>query len=520
MTASTALTTGAAAAARKAGATVDFNSLLIGANVLIVGLILQGWAYRGANEYADGLTVILGIALCAETIVALLLERRARDPFAILLAFIMTCYFSLRIYTLLLYPFSGVFERFAYGTSDTNYALVFVIIANVFLYAGLRVVRFGGAQAVDHEGWRPGSPWRAILLLFLAIVFGYFSVNYWTPENIPRVINFIVLFLSHSMVMLLALSYFILYRRSFSRLAAASIAVLVVAEIVLSILFGSRSAMLNTIQSIILVVLAIAGSLRLRVRHLVLAVLLSPLLVALAGAGFVIATQNRALKDTPTSFDLGQSLEYARFGASSLSDQKDLDIILPPIFARAGFFDFAAEVIAHRQEYSSIFTPATYFKSIVDNLLTPGFDVYDQPKIGNSLKFVYDSMGDPSKEVAEQFYQSDQLEIFGEFYALLGYASLPLFFLVAWLLKRTYVRLRARNPFMFTMKRVVVLFVWVEIINSFGLDWLAVEMFPLVVAILMYRGFFTSKRVVARGSGSAPSQRRDARAAGAPLAGT
>ena len=40
-----------------------------------------------------------------------------------------------------------------------------------------------------------------------------------------------------------------------------------------------------------------------------------------------------------------------------------------------------------------------------------------------------------------------------------------------------------------------MLFVWVEVINSFGLDTLAVEIFPLVIAIVMYRSLFACKQV-------------------------
>jgi hypothetical protein len=484
---------GAPHAPRQAPLTVDFGTLLMLANVTIAALIVWGWSIRGGNEYTDGLTPVLGVLLCVQNIVALALEARRRDPFVILLVFFMTFYFALRIFTLILYPFSGVFERFEYTPGDTDYALAFIIVANLFLYAGLRVVHFNDNLAVDVGRWRASSPFRAGILLMMAVGFGYFSSNYWTPENIPRVLNFLVLFISQHIIILMALSYYILFRRSFSLLAAVMLAFLVVAEIVLSVLFGSRSAIVTTIQSVMMVGLGITGYIKIRASYLALGVLSLPLLVLLAGASFLIATHNRVSKDTGEKFNVSRAVEFSREGARSLGDESSLEVLLPPIFARGGFFDFAAELIAHREEYASIFQPSTYYKSIVDNLLTPGFDVYDQPRIANALEFVYDNMGDPSKEIAEEFYQSDQLEIYGEFYAMYAWASLPLFFLVSWLIKRTYVRLKAPNPYSLTMKRVVLLFIWVEIINSFGLDWLAYEVFPLVVAIFMWRWFFASR---------------------------
>ena len=91
------------------------------------------------------------------------------------------------------------------------------------------------------------------------------------------------------------------------------------------------------------------------------------------------------------------------------------------------FFDFTSEIIAHQVKYDSIFTIKTYLKSIIDNLLTPGFDLFDQPKIANSLNFIYLGIGNPSKLLLETNYQSDQLGIYGEFFNLFGYFSFILF---------------------------------------------------------------------------------------------
>src|SRR5262249_27795051 len=139
-------------------------------------------------------------------------------------------------------------------------------------------------------------------------------------------------------------------------------------------------------------------------------------------------------------------------------------------------------------------------RSIVDNLLTPGFDVYDQPKIANSLQFVYFGLGAPSKMEANEVYQSDQLGIYGEFYALFGYGCLPLLFLIGLLLKRTYVRLHSTNPFTLAAKRAVTLFIFMKLIDSFGIDWVLIESLPLVAAIYAYSVFFAGRRITEPGS--------------------
>lgn len=52
---------------------------------------------------------------------------------------------------------------------------------------------------------------------------------------------------------------------------------------------------------------------------------------------------------------------------------------------------------------------------------------------------------------AHQFY------LYGELYGLLGYGSLPFFFIFGYGLKRVYIGLTQESPFIFTIKRLVIL---------------------------------------------------------------
>jgi hypothetical protein len=227
----------------------------------------------------------------------------------------------------------------------------------------------------------------------------------------------------------------------------------------------------------------------------VLAVALLPAVALVLIASFTISTYNRTAREGGgISLDVGRAVGSAAEASSDLTAGPGLDLLLPPIFSRAGFFDYSAEIIAHRAEYASVFNMWSYAKSIVDNVLTPGFDVYDQPKAANALVFIYLDSGSPAKSRVEESYQSDQFGIYGEFYALFGYASLPLLFFVAYLLKRIYVRVRSANPFVFVMKRIVVLTIFVKTLDSFGFDWTIVETLPLVASIFMYAFVFSIKR--------------------------
>lgn len=475
---------------------IDLNTLLRVANLISTVLVACVFTQAEHHPYLDQTTIALAVVLGVQTHVALTIERRRRDPFVLLLAFEMVFYYSFRIFTLTLYPFSNVFDRYSYSAADSNYALVFILLANVFLYAGFFLAHSSRcAEGIDSRGWRATSPLAAVALLVAAILFGYFSNSYWNEGNVPRVFGFLVLILAPSVVVLMALTYYFLYRRSLRRGVAFAIAALIALEIIVHTLVGSRSAIVGFILTAMMVVLAINGRIAFTRRFVAGGVLLMPVLVVLLVAAFAISTYNRAAKELGTSLEVGRAVQLAQQFSERAPESSRLDVLVPPIAARAGFFDFSAEIIAHRDQYRGLFTLGTYGRSIVDNILTPGFDLYDQPKIANALQFVYRGWGTPSKAQSVESYQSDQIGLYGEFYALFGYLSLPLLLVLAWTLKRAYARTHSTNPLVFALQRLVLLFIFLHTLDSFGFDWTAAEVVPLVIAMVLYKFFFGSRRL-------------------------
>jgi hypothetical protein len=487
---------------------IDINSILIGMNLLVMGMMLAVLGHTEGNHYTNEGTIWLGMLLCIQTHVALWLERRQRDPFMILLASTMILYYSLRIVTLAVYDYSVVFERFPYDAHDSNYALVFIIVANAFLFGGLRWAGRGADRIAEVGAWRARAPGRVIVVMVVAIFFAYWGSGDPTQADVPRLVSILGIFIAQHIIMLMALSYYFLFRQSLSRQVSMAIGLLVLADMVMHTLVGSRGAIAGLLQQLMLVVLAISGSIRVQRRYLAWAVALLPLVALAVVASFTIGTYNRAHRELGAPLDLGRALELASTSSSELTLGASLDVVLPPVFNRAGFFDYSAEIIAHRDRYAAVLNIASYGRSIVDNVLTPGFDVYDQPKVANALEFTYNELGKPSKALVSELYQSDQLGIYGEFYALFGYASLPLFFATTLLFKRIYLTLRSVNPYTFVMKRVMVLYIFGRFVDSFGIDWTIIEALELAVTVFLYSFFFSSRR-----AGAAPV------AAAAPAAG-
>jgi hypothetical protein len=481
---------------------IDLNTLLIWSNLLFVGLLLGSYQTNGSGAYVDGQTVVLGVILATETCCALWIERRRRDPFVILLAFTMTFYFLLRLSTLTLFEYSEVFDRFPYDAQDSNRALVFIIVANLFLYLGLAA---GGrvSPRVEPGEWRVTHRRRVLFVLLAAIALSYVNGGLWGQDNIPRALSFLSLYLAPSVLVLMTLGYYFIFRASLPARFGVYVACLLIGEVMAHMLFGGRGAVVDLIQNCMLAVLAIAGSIKLRRRMVAIGVAMLPVVIVLLVVAFLASTYIRAARTATGAPSLTQGFTLAQESRDRISGAQALDVLLAPVASRAGFFDYSAEIIAHAQQYAGVINPGAYFRSIVDNILTPGFDVYDQPKTANALEFVYQQAGTPSKIAAEQFYQSDQLGIYGEFYVLFGaILAMPVMAFLAWSLKSLYVRIRIENPFTRGMSRIIVLFLFARIINSFGLDWVIGETLPLVAALFIYRYFFAVRRPVRRSTTS------------------
>jgi hypothetical protein len=484
---------------------VDLNALLMAANLVMLGLIVFEAFRLRDNIYVNEQSLLLGALLCVQTQIALMLERLRRDPFVILLTFSMIFYYELRIFTLAVYEYSDVFPRYPFNADDTNFALFYMLIANLCLYGGLFSIKTKpGNLAIKADGWKATSAGRVVIVLLAGIVFSYLGGSLWTEGGMPRAINFVVLLLSPSMLILMVLAYYILYRKTLGHTAAVTIMILILLEVVAHTLAGSRSAIVGLVQTALLVMLAISGRIKFDKRFVLLGIVTAPVLVGLMIATFAISSYNRFARVSGAAPDLERAAEFVAASTNDPLIVARLGIIAPAIASRAGFFDFSAEIIAHRDEYASVMNGATYFRSIIDNVLTPGTDVFDQPKIANSLIFVYRRWGTPAKSYVSEAYQSDQIGIHGEFFVVFGWVSLPLLFMLTFLLKHLYVRASSPNPYIFAMKRIVLLFVFVRSIESFGMDWTVTEIVPLIMAIFVYSKFFTSRPIVTPERGQPP----------------
>jgi hypothetical protein len=496
---------------------IDLNAILMAFNFILFLLSICAFFFAVENEYINQHTFLFGILLCVETQSALFLERRRRDPLMLILSYITIFYYSMRILTLALYPFSSVFLRFPSSVhpGTFNESVLFIIIANIFLYAGLLAKKSKGDTGTETGNWRAASTWRTVFILSAGIIVSYADSTLLSVVTFGRMFAFLIIFINKSTVIMMVFIYIYVFRESIPRRSYVVLVTLILGEMVLHSLVGSRAAILSLIQNIILVNFAVYGRMRFRTWQVGLGLAALPFAVVLMALIFTMSSHIRSNKDGDSQrFNIGRAMDLAVESLSGGDNAlKTLELggafLLPPFFERLGYLDFSTEIISNRDRYAAVINMPAYARSLTDNLFTPGFDVFDQARISYSLQFVYNPnfSGPPLKSRVEEHYQSDQLGLYAELYVLFGeYFSLPLFFIIGLLAKWIYVSLKSPNPLILALKKNVVYIAFFMTINSFGLDWMMIETVPIAASIFIYKFFFHScQRVPAQRIGSVPN---------------
>lgn len=464
--------------------TIDLNSILQGANLLIFIFTCYSYFLNGKNHFVNLNTIIWGSVLFAQVGVFLYIEKLRRDPFVILLCFQMVFFYLFRILTLSIYPFSFVFDRFEFSPANLNEAIAFIIVANFALYLSFYLNKAKPANAGPLKEVSPRKPYLLLGVLFFVYVMTYSSALSGAVELVVGFIN--NLFINVAVVIFMIIIYLMLFNHKLSFLNKILLISGLLIYVVIATLSGSRSAVITISYFLLFATLAISGAVRIKRVYLVIGVFFVPLMVVF----FTVATflrprlENRADVNGDTfsvlkEFDLKQTITDGG------------EIILSPIFGRIGFLDFCAEVMANQDKYQEVFSFSFYAKSLVDNVLTPGFDVFDTPKTSNAISFVYYKQGTPKKSKVSDIYQSDEFTIYGEAYALFGkwFAIIPIFFM-GFAFKRLYVKINDINIFSYYVKRSFVLYVFLTFLNSFGLDWLLFDIIGIMFTYLIFKSFF------------------------------
>lgn len=464
----------------------DLNSLLIVANILIYILIVYLYYRIGGNEYVNIFTVVLAGIFALANIGMLSYEKSIRNPFILILVLVATVFYIARIVTLLHIPFSLAFQRSNIIAEDCNYAIVFIILSNASMLLGFHMAR---GQADRQESTITIVPINAnvrkpimlLFALFLVVFLGIFQ-----NEIFSRLSGFVtIFFFNQYTILLLTVTFLVYHWHKLTKRSRWLFIVLFLAYGLLTTLTGSRSAIL-TIGTLLLV-----GTLAVKRRIMVSrkVILISIIIIPIAILLFITATYKRQL-----GIKEGVSVEHLRtVNELDLFNIDNIDNHLKHIYDRMGFLDYSTEVIARRQILAEIINVPYYIKSIIDNTLTPGFNIFHTPKVANAFNYVATGQPIPTQEETALEYHSDMLGIYGEYYVLFhGYLALAAFFVAAFMFQSVLIAIKTRNALLTCLYRALLVYIFLNWVNSFGTDWVVNQVIGVVTTTFLFARYFVS----------------------------
>jgi len=469
----------------------DLSTLLQVGNILIglAAIILYG-AF-GTSEYVNIYTIYLAGFLSLQNIVMLAYEKHRRDPFIQIMLAVTTLFYTTRILSLLYDPWSLVLMRYPFEASDLNYSIVFIAAANISIFFGLRtagantpIKKFTDATS------RPGKIGRVVLIFVTTILTNFFFIQ--SIESLGRLSSFIAgVFLFTYAILLMTMVFLVVNYDALSRINKKAIFTLFIIFIIVVTVFGSRSSFLTVATLAVCSALSVHGQIKISRGSIGVGLLLIPVVIL----SFLIATFVRELNyDPKTRIDI-KRLEFIK--NFKLADAElEPKTILRPLFDRIGYLTYAAEIISNGKKYSEVINFGYYAMSVVDNALTPGFNIFNTPKAANALRYIYlDIKPNPTHEDVVDNYNSDIFTVYGEYHVLFGgIAAQVFFFITAYIFKKLYCWIKINEKYLFYLFRSLLLLLFCNWLISFGLDWMIVEVISYLVPILIWSRFFKMRK--------------------------
>lgn len=466
----------------------DLNTLVIIGNFCVCTIAIFLYYNKGDNQYVDIYTVILLCTFGAQNLLILLYEKKKRDPFVLLLMIIALVFYMGRVVTLLYDPWSLALDRHSAIPDDLNYSLVFIMLSNASIFLGLSTA--GGKILYKNKEFfdgYPANPRNIIIILLLVIAIGFYISL--ASDIIGRFAGYITgVFINLHLIMLLTFIYLAINFKKISNRNLTILLILIATFIIFTTLSGSRSALLTLAMLLLLGLLSVKGRIILSKKKILTITILVPLSMIL----FISATYIRAIVPSRLVVSSEQLTILKKF---DMFGSKDISLLCRPIFNRMGFLDYSAVLLRNQERYGKIINFQYYFESIVDNVFTPGFNIFDTPRVSHSMSYISRGESVPTHEDIMAAYQSDMPTVYGEYYVLFyGYPALIILFVFSFIFKKLYLSIRNKDVFLFYLYRALILYVFYSWLISFGIDWMLLDLIGIIITVTLFKNFYKMRR--------------------------
>lgn len=468
--------------------TIDLNILIALLNISVCLTGVFSYLIIGDTQHINFFTILLLCILGTTNTVLLFYGKLKRDPFLIITIITTTLFYMTRVVSLLYFQDYFPWEISAnLVTTDYNRTLIFIILGNWSIYFGLRQVQ-GNIPYRETSLSLSYRPKYVSVIIVILITYAIYFSNFLPAQssiflNILTITNRVIF--NIEFILLSTILFMLLYYNDIPIKYSLIILLLLLLFIFLFTLLGSRGALVICFNCLLISFLSVKRSININIKY----VLLSPLILPIAYVIFMYGSMFRAYIEKISvwsgQYEILQEVDYS----SVVKSEK----VLKTLFYRIGWLDFSADIFKGKDKYAKVINMTYLMKSIVDNALTPGFDIYDTARVSFLISHIRnDARNILSKtDLEKEYYNSDMLSIYGEYFVLFsGYASLIFLFFSGYLFKLAYIRINNENLFKFYLNRSLILFIYYYWLTSFGIDWLCLTMATFLINKLIFTRYY------------------------------
>lgn len=442
------------------------------------------------SAYVNTNTVVLTLVMSMFLFFILYDSNKNNNPLLLVLVCWSLFYYVIRVITLIYTDYSLVLDRCGATAEDVNNSMLLTIASVIILWIVLRHAqkRVQGNVESLQINYKKHYVKKTLIVYWIA-----FFINVVAEYNLPMaglaliIRNFI---LNINDLLYLVLVYIILIWDELEKKDKKNVLLSLLAFVAFITLNGSRAGFYTIFRMLFFVFLAL-GYKKIRRIYVFGVGLLFPIMIIF----FVYSTYMRQMQLQKSSLSEKVALVS---DMRSYASQLEKKAIIGPVADRLGFLDYTSEMVVMRDRFKSFINIESEFKSIVDNALTPGFDLFDAPRISNvilnSYEFGKNVISSKIKNSQED-YHSDELTAFGESYVLFGFPFCLFFIgLSGGVFCRVWIKSETMKNEKGIFLKAMCLYLFDVFLSSYGFDWLALDVVCFYITYMIFKTYVFSRQ--------------------------
>lgn len=446
---------------------VSFLNVLLFMNICAICLVLFGTGVY--TRYTDSVTNLLGVVLGIITHFVLLDGKHNQNPLLAVFGLELVIFFELGIFALKFTEYSYLFQMSKVKADDFNYALLFIICAVLLIW---RTLHFSKRKVSSRNiaDFHAEKKFKILLSLVYASIFLHYA------SFIPQLssIQSLTLLVFNSIPLLLfTFVYLLVNYKVISNKYIVLFIIAIAIQVVIQTLGGSRSGIFSLVV-LFVPALLVLNKTNIKIRYFIIGAVLLPVMVFIYSFSSQMRSESMLYADTEDKIAL-----ISRVSENISSD--NVETIISPILGRMAYVEASVTCIKEREGFSSFLNPIYCFKSVVDNVLTPGFDVFNVPRMSICVQPYYNGSLNLSKTQSSktQNYLSLSFTMFGESYAMFyGWIGLLAICLFCYYIRYLYLKFNKRSNY---IAMSIVVYLFYTIIISYGFDWFLLDTVTFII---------------------------------------